>query len=83
MRIRRNFFSMLADIQKKEDRRVTVAEVARSIQVPWTTLSEWASNRTTRTDDRLLAKLCTYFDCTPNDLLVLVPDSEGTEEERS
>lgn len=53
----------------REGRRLPLAEVARAAGVAPGTLASLVDKRATRISFAVLAALCTYFGCTPGDLL--------------
>ena len=66
---------LIADKSFKEDRRITIAEIALECDVNRMTLSKIANKKgcTTNTDN--LDKLCNYFGCSIDDLVEYIPDS--------
>jgi putative transcriptional regulator len=65
---------LLADKMKREHRRISVAEVARQTQMSRQTASRWFNNQIKCTPLQTIAALCLYFNCTPNDLIVVRRD---------
>lgn len=65
---------LIADKSFKEDRRITIAEIAEECEVNRMTLSKIANKKgcTTNTDN--LDKLCQYFDCAIEDLVEYIGD---------
>lgn len=77
MAITRNRLSiLLAEKAFKEDRRITLEEVARESGVALSTVKAYVrqSDPVTRFDAAVIAKLCAYFGCEIGDLLVIVGD---------
>ena len=67
---------LIADKSFKEDRRITIAEIAEECEVNRMTLSKIANKKgcTTNTDN--LDKLCRYFDCAIEDLVEYIEDEK-------
>lgn len=51
-------------------RRITQDEVATAVGIPRGTVSRWAGNKVDRLDRDVLARLCEYFECGIEELLV-------------
>lgn len=51
-------------------RRITQDEVAAAVGIPRGTVSRWAGNKVDRLDRDVLARLCEYFECGIEELLV-------------
>jgi len=58
--------------------KLTYQQVQRDTGIALNTLVGWMNDRTTRFDESVLVRLCAYFDCEVGDLLVYVPDAEGS-----
>lgn len=64
----------------REKRRILMKEVSDDTGISVTTLSLIANSKGNyKTNTEILEKLCIYFNCTPNDLMTIVPD-EGESE---
>ncbi len=66
---------LLAKKQFEEEKTITLTDVAKEAGITRNTLSRIANSRgdyNTTTDN--IEKLCIYFDCTPNELMIIVPD---------
>ena len=53
---------------------ITQNELSERTGIPQTTISRWAGNRVDRIDLGILEKLCRYFDCGVEELLVFKKD---------
>lgn len=67
---------LIADKQFKEDRRVTLDEIAGATGIHRTTLSKVANQRGYNASTDIIDKLCTYFDVEVGDLVVRVKEGE-------
>jgi DNA-binding Xre family transcriptional regulator len=65
---------LLADKMKREQRPISVAEVARQCGMSRQNADKWFQNKIKCPPLRTIALLCVYFDCTPSDLIVLRKD---------
>lgn len=63
---------LIADKQFKENRRVTLDEIANETGVHRTTLSKVANQRGYNASADIIDKLCTFFDVEVGDLVVRV-----------
>lgn len=66
-------------IQKKsaiDGNKITYADIQKETGVSKVTLSKLANNNFNPTGGTI-EKLCKYFDCTPNDLMELIPNKEA------
>jgi Predicted transcriptional regulator len=73
-----HFKQLLADKEFKEKRSVSILEVAEKTGISRVTISKIANSKgdyNTTTDH--IEKLCLYFECTPNDLMTIVPEEKG------
>jgi DNA-binding Xre family transcriptional regulator len=74
-----HFKRLLADKEFREKRTITLIEIAEETGISRVTLSKIANSRgdyNTTSDN--IEKLCLYFECTPNDLMAIVPEkTEG------
>jgi DNA-binding Xre family transcriptional regulator len=73
MTITNRFMLLLAQKGMRENRIISIAEVAREIQVDQRTLGKWAKNTITRYDTPVIDALCKYFKCSPGDLIIQEP----------
>lgn len=69
---------LIADKSFKEDRRITIAEVALACGVNRMTLSKIANKKGCSTNTDNLDRLCDYFDCTIDELVTYIPDINET-----
>ena len=66
---------LIADKEFKERRRVTVQEVAEAAGISRTTLSKVLNQHGVSMRTENLDRLCNYFGCTIEELVLHVPDS--------
>lgn len=67
-------------ISKKEfaeDKRITIGEVAEQTNIHRMTLSKMINHRGYNTGTDNLDRLCTYFNCSIDQLIEHVPDETG------
>lgn len=77
---RSNATKLLLEKSVKEGRRITQKEVARATNLTETTLVHWFSNDPMiQVRSKAVSALCKYFECTMNDLLVMVEDETSPE----
>lgn len=74
--IRIKLRALLDDKSFQERRRITLNEVANKTGVSRTTLNRIANVPGYNATTDALNELCTYFECTPCELLEYVPDEE-------
>lgn len=75
--IKFNLKQLIADKAFAEGRVITIKEIAEEIGVSRVTLSKVANSRGhVSVKSEYIEKLCRYFDCTPNDLMTLLPDPD-------
>ncbi|MCB1954153.1 MAG: helix-turn-helix transcriptional regulator [Rhodocyclaceae bacterium] len=72
--IRYRIQELVAEKQFREDRRVTLLEIAESTGISRVTLSKMVNQRGYGTLTDHLDRLCRYFDCRLEDLAEYVPD---------
>jgi transcriptional regulator with XRE-family HTH domain len=75
-RIRNRFLEFLTDKEKREQRRISQAEVARAINVSPSTIGGWIRQETGRVDENVLIGLCEYFNCKIEDLIYISDDDQ-------
>lgn len=64
--------------QKRKTRpELKIADVAYETRLAYNTVQNWLKDRVDRYDKDTLAVLCEYFDCTPGDILLYIPDKTG------
>ncbi len=74
--IKFNFKQLLSDKEFKEKKHISLKEVAEITDISRTTLSKISNSKGDYiTSSNIIEKLCLYFDCTPNDLMTIVPDN--------
>lgn len=74
MVIKSNLGVLLAQCQLKTGAKVSYDQIRQVTGISSNTLSRLVNNKVTRVDFATLSALCKYFDCTPGDLLVYIPD---------
>lgn len=72
--IRFRLKELIAEKEFKENRVVTLAEVAEATGVHRVTLSKIGNNRGYHTSTEILDKLCAYFDCSVGDVAEYLKD---------
>ena len=58
-------------LKEKNISKNKVCEACKACNLQRTQLNNYCKNKVTRIDFSILAKLCEYLDCTPNDILKL------------
>jgi DNA-binding Xre family transcriptional regulator len=61
----------IRDGRNPEYQLITQEEVADAIGISRATMSDWSRDKVSRLDRDILAKLCVYFECRIEDLLLL------------
>jgi DNA-binding Xre family transcriptional regulator len=54
-------------------------EVVRDSGIPQGTFSSWMRGKVRNFNAHTIERLCTYYDCGPGDLIVIVNDDESQE----
>lgn len=72
--IKYNFKSLLADKEFGEDRKIKYEEISKATGISRQTLSKIAGARGYKTNTENIEKLCLFFDCTPDQLMTIIPD---------
>lgn len=54
----------------------SMRQLAKESGVPASVLGNLAEDKVKRMDFETLNKLCNFFNCTPNDILVFTPDND-------
>lgn len=72
--IRFRLKELMAEREFRENRVITLAEVAEATGIHRVTLSKIANNRGYHTGTDILDRLCTYFGCQVGDLVVHLAD---------
>lgn len=54
-----------------KEKNISKNKVCEAYNLQRTQLNNYCKNKVTRIDFSILAKLCEYLDCTPNDILKL------------
>jgi DNA-binding Xre family transcriptional regulator len=77
-RLKNRLLDLLADKEKKEQRRISQSEVARAVKVTPSTISGWIYQETRRIDEHVVIGLCEYFNCKIEDLIYISDEDEET-----
>ncbi|QTA83875.1 HTH domain-containing protein, Cro/C1-type [Desulfonema limicola] len=78
-----NLKKLISEQEFKEKRRISVREISEITGISKTTLSLIANSKGDyKTNSENIEKLCQYFNCTPNDLMTIVPDPPDGGEQR-
>jgi len=56
--------------------KITYADIVNSTGISRITLSKMASKNNHNACAKIVEKLCCYFECTPNDLMSIIPDEQ-------
>lgn len=72
---------LLKGRELREGRRLALADVARDSGIELETLAELLAAQTDSVSLPVLAKLCTYFDCRPDNVLHYDADPEALDED--
>ena len=63
---------------RRERRRITYDDIRTQTGVNKNTLTRLANDRADLVAISTIDRLCAYFDCQPGDLLIYLPDTEGS-----
>lgn len=74
VKVKSNFTQLLLDKQQAEGRRISARQVAIATGLKDYTVYAFANNTLKEYPGEALARLCTYFNCTVGELLVLVDE---------
>ncbi len=74
------FRQLLAEKEVRENTRYKLTEVARQARMSRQALYAWLDGSIRSVPLDTLAQLCSFLDCQPGDLLVLVPVGRSEEE---
>lgn len=75
-----NLKELLFKKSVKEKTRITLTEIAETVGISKNTIYRMANSKggyNVRAD--VIEKLCKHFECTPNDLMTIVPDPQADE----
>lgn len=78
--IKYNLKELIAKNEFQEKRRISLSEIAKEIGISRATLSKIANSKgdySTKTE--YVEKLCQYFECTPDELMTIIPEPEPPE----
>jgi len=73
--IKYNLKKLIAEMEFRKKRSISIGEIAEAIGISRTTLSKIANskgNYSTKTE--YIEKLCKYFGVTPDELMTIIPD---------
>lgn len=62
---------LLADKMKREQRPISIAEIARACGLSRQSAHKWVNNKIKSCRFETLAAFCEYFDCAPGDLIIV------------
>ncbi|AGH81595.1 hypothetical protein PCNPT3_08285 [Psychromonas sp. CNPT3] len=66
---------LIAEKSFKEDRHITLVEVAKACNVNRMTLSKMVNKKGYNTNSENIDKLCAYFECKVEDLVEYLPEA--------
>ena len=72
--IKYNLKALISDKEFKESRKINYEEISSVTGISKPTISKIASKRGYYTSTENIEKLCIYFDCTPDELMTIIPD---------
>jgi putative transcriptional regulator len=72
--IKYNFKTLIAEKKHKEKRNITYREISNRTGISKVTLSKIAKRPGYDTAVSIVERLCLYFNCSPNELITIVPD---------
>jgi putative transcriptional regulator len=72
--IKYNFKALIAEKKLREKRNITYREISSHTGISKVTLSKIAKRQGYDTAVSIIERLCLYFNCTPNELISIVPD---------
>jgi putative transcriptional regulator len=72
--IKYNFKTLISEKEFRENRKITYREISGQTGISKVTLSKIAKRRGYDTAVSIVERLCLYFNCTPNELITIVPD---------
>ncbi len=70
-KLRNNFLTLLAEKEKREQRRIRTSEIALKTEISVPTVNRWLRNEVTKFETPVLEAFCDYFDCDLCDLLIM------------
>lgn len=77
--IKYNLKALISDKEFRDDKKITYEEISKSTGISRQTLSKIASKKGYNTSSENIEKLCQYFECTPDELMTIIPDPEPLE----
>lgn len=79
MHIENRFKELLKRKSQQEKRKLPRRLIAEETGISLTSVQNWASNRVTQYQDAQIIAFCKYFDCTIDELLVMVEDEDESQ----
>jgi DNA-binding Xre family transcriptional regulator len=79
--LRTRFFTLLAEKELREGRRIRYNEIAAETGVSQPAVGRWARNEVTKFEAPVLVAFCRYFGCEIGDLLYIDWEAEDTSQE--
>ncbi len=76
--IKYNLKALIADKEFNENIKITYEIISNATGISKTTLSKIASKRGYKTNSENIEKLCQFFECTPDQLMTIVPDLDSS-----
>lgn len=73
--IRFRLKELIADMEFRAQRRVTLEEISKATGIHRTTLSKIANSRGYNTTTDNIDKICGFFDCSVENLMERIPDA--------
>jgi putative transcriptional regulator len=73
---------LMVEKEFKDGIKLSLSKIATTLKIGRTTLSQMVNAKKARPQLSTIEKLCRFFDCSPNDLLVIVPDIEPTSDSK-
>lgn len=77
--IKYNLKALISDKEFRDDKKITYEEISKSTGISRQTLSKIASKKGYNTSSENIEKLCQYFECTPDELMTIIPEPEPPE----
>lgn len=75
--IRYHLKHLMADMEFKLGRRISLKEISEQTGIHLSTLSRIANQKASNTTIGNLEKICMYFDCQIQELVEFIPDQEN------
>lgn len=65
------FASLIGELQRKSNRRITQVEIAKALDVSPSTVSRWMKGDAIHMTTPTLERICVFLECEPGDLLYM------------